>query len=222
VSEPLLLDLYCCAGGAAVGYAAAGWRVVGVDIAPQPDYPHEFHRGDAIEFAKENGHEFTAVHASPPCQGEGGLAKGTSPELADRHPHLIGPTRDVLDAVGLPYVIENVTGSDIRRDVTLCGEMFGLGVIMHRHFELGGWSAEGPEHRPHRGYVRGWRHGVWRDGPYVAAYGRGGGKATAAEMREAKRIDWTSDHQALREALPPAYTEWVGARLLDHVRNGSS
>ncbi|MGW1554885.1 DNA methylase, partial [Streptomyces sp. NPDC002346] len=69
-------------------------------------------------------------------------------------------------------------------------------------------------HPRHRGYVRGYRHGIWRDGPYVAAYGKGGGKATAEEIRAAKEIDWSTDHFRLREALPPAYTEWIGAAYL--------
>ncbi len=105
--------------------------------------------------------------------------------------------------------------------------MFGLGVLMHRHFELGGWITAQPAHPKHRGYVRGWRHGVYREGPYVAAYGAGGGKATVDEIRAAKRIDWSTDHLRLREALPPAFTAphirvapgFDGATWLDLGRN---
>jgi hypothetical protein len=122
---------------------------------------------------------------------------------------LIAPTRAALEAAGRPYVIENVAGSEVRKDLRLCGEMFGLGVIMHRYFELGGWATVQPAHPRHRGYVRGWRHGVYRDGPYVAAYGAGGGKATVEKIRAAKGIDWSTDHLRLREALPPAYTQWI-------------
>ena len=114
-------------------------------------------------------------------------------------------------------LIENVPGARLRRDLTLCGEMFGLGVIRHRHFEVydpGGWKPEQPAHRPHRGPVRGWRHGKWRDGPYVAAYGRGGGKGTVREMQQAMGITWTDRHEELTEAIPPAYTRFIGEQFI--------
>ncbi len=221
MDAPVLLDLYCCIGGAAVGYARAGWTVIGVDWLPQPDYPFEFHQGDALTLGYELATRATAIHASPPCQGEGAIAKGNAPRLAELHPRLIPATRRMLDDIGLPYVIENVAGADIRKDVTLCGETFGLGVIMHRYFELSGWTTTSPPHSPHRGRVRGWRHGEYFDGPYVAAYGNGGGKATVAEMQTAKDIDWTVEHLGLREALPPAYTEWLGRRWLDALASTS-
>ena len=215
--RPRLLDLFSCAGGAGMGYHRAGWDVVGVDISHQPNYPFEHHVADAVGFALAHGHEFDAVHASPPCQGEGAPAKGTNAKLGRNHPRLITPTRDALDALGLPYVIENVAGSTVRKDLMLCGEMYGLGVLQHRWFELGGWATDQLAHKPHRGRVRGWRHGQYYDGPYVAAYGSGGGKATVPEMQAAKHINWTDDHLELREAIPPAYTQWIGARLLTHV-----
>ncbi|MFF4017806.1 DNA methylase [Streptomyces sp. NPDC001843] len=143
----------------------------------------------------------------------GGATKGTNrarnAAIGRTYPRLIAPTRAALESTGRPYVMENVAGSEVRKDLRLCGEMFGLDVIMHRYFELGGWSAPQPAHPRHRGYVRGWRHGVYREGPYVAAYGQGGGKATVQEIRDAKGIDWSTDHLRLREALPPAYTEWI-------------
>lgn len=211
---PRLLDLYCCDGGAAAGYKRAGFEVVGVDIRATDVYPgDDFHQGDAIEFLKRYGHEFDVVHASPPCQGEGAPVKGTNAKRGNPHPRLIEPTRDALRAWGRLWVIENVAGAAIRKDLMLCGEMFGLGVIMHRFFEFGMGPGKYPQlaHPKHRGRVRGWRHGQYFDGPYVAAYGSGGGKATVEEMREAKGIGWTDDHLALREALPPAYTEHVGS-----------
>jgi hypothetical protein len=223
--RPTLLDLFGGrTGGAARGYQLAGWRVVSVDIEACPDNPADaFVRGDALTLLPRliEQHRPAAIHASPPCPGEGCLSKGTMPSLATAHPRLIDPTRAALGGLGLPYVIENVVGSSVRKDVVLCGEMFGLGVLMHRQFELGDWAAEQPEHVKHRGYVRGWRHGVYRDGPYVAAYGRGGGKATVDEMRNAKEIDWSRDHLGLRDALPPRYTRWIGERLFAHVRGVS-
>ena len=219
--RPRLLDLCCYDGGAAMGYHRAGFEVVGVDIKPRPNYPFEFHQADAVEFLKEYGHKFKAGHCSPPCQDKAATTLGTNAarnaELGRTYPQLIPDVRAAFDASGLPWVIENVPAAPLRRDLVLCGEMFGLGVIQHRVFELGGWTATQPAHRPHRGRVRGWRHGQWFDGPYVAAYGKGGGKATVAEMQAAKGIDWTGDHFALREAIPPAYTEYIGRQLIAHL-----
>ncbi|MFB4280804.1 hypothetical protein ACBJ59_36330 [Nonomuraea sp. MTCD27] len=222
--RPRLLDAFCCIGGGTRGYQEAGFYVVGVDINPQPDYcGDEFIQGDAIEFIREHGAWFDVGHGSPPCQGEGAPTKGTNKarnvEVGRVHPRLIGPTREAFQSTGRPYVIENVAGSTVRKDMRLCGEMFGLGVLMHRYFEFGGglWVPQ-PHHPKHRGRVRGWRHGEYFDGPYVAAYGKGGGKATVEEMQSAKGIDWSSDHFALREALPPAYTRFIGEQLMAHLR----
>lgn len=220
-----LLDLFCCAGGAAMGYHRAGFEVHGVDIAGRPNYPFTFHRADALEYlaaltASGEIEQYAAVHASPPCQGKCSLTVGTnaSKGWGGTHVDLVGTTRELLDATGLPYVIEQPDGrAAIRRDVTLCGEMFGLGVLRHRNFELGGWSTEKPAHVKHRGRVRGMRHGVWHDGPYVAAYGQGGGKATVAEMRTAMGITWTDVREELTEAIPPAYTEWIGRAFTEWI-----
>lgn len=191
-----------------MGYSRAGFEVVGVDIEPQPDYPFEFHQSDAIEFVKEHGHEFDFIHASPPCQSQSALTKGTN--KGREYPDFIPQTRDALDALGKPYVIENVQGSTVRRDMVLCGEMFDLEVIRHRYFELGGWSAPEPVHKKHRGRVKGYRHGVNYEGYYYAVYGLGGGKGTVEEWQRAMGIDWTSDRRSLAEAIPPAYTEYIG------------
>ena len=229
MTRPLLLDLYCGAGGAAMGYWRAGFDVIGVDVAPQPDYPFPFYRHDAIEFLKQvitpptepsalpwwqPWELISAIHASPPCQASCALIKGSQRATADNHVDLIPQTRGLLDAAGLPYVIENVQGAQVRRDLTLCGEMFGLGVIRHRYFECS-FPVEQPAHIKHRGRVRGWRHGQYYDGPYVAVYGKGGGKATLAEAQAAMGIDWTDNLDSINEAIPPAYSEFVGVQLLD-------
>jgi hypothetical protein len=131
------------------------------------------------------------------------------------HEDLVAPTRELLDGTGLPYVIEQPIGrAQIRKHLTLCGEMFGLGVIRHRNFEAGGWTTMQPAHVPHRGRVRGYRHGRYFDGPYVAPYGSGGGKATVPEMQAAMGITWTDVREELTEAIPPAYTEWIGRQFL--------
>jgi hypothetical protein len=216
---PLLLDLFCCAGGAAKGYADAGFSVIGIDIAPQPDYPFPFYQADAIRLLEgfdrwQFWPHVAAIHASPPCQASCNLTKGTN--SGREYEQLIPATRALLEATGLPYVIENVQGSDLRRDLTLCGEMFGLGVIRHRYFECS-FPVEQPPHPPHRGRVRGWRHGTYHDGPYLAVYGEGGGKGSVAEWQQAMGIDWTGDRKSIAEAIPPAYTRCVGRQLMEHL-----
>lgn len=228
--RPKLLDLFSCAGGAGTGYSRAGFDVYAVDIDPQPNNPFPFYQGDALSLVTtllqpngmslfrrpDGGHEwmslsdFAAIHASPPCQGYTALKAVHRNEW----PLLIEPVRDLLDETGLQYVIENVQGAPIRRDMTLCGEMFDLRVLRHRYFELGRWSAEAPAHKPHRGRVAGWRHGEYFDGPYFAVYGEGGGKGTVAQWQEAMGIDWTSDRHEIAEAIPPAYTQFIGDALM--------
>ncbi|WP_227982712.1 DNA methylase [Nocardia spumae] len=216
-TRPRLLDLFCKAGGAAMGYHRAGFDVVGVDIVDQPNYPFEFHRGDALEFVAAHGTEFDAVHASPPCQASCALTTGTNQALADKYPQLIPATRVALARLRVPTVIENVPGARIRRDVTLCGEMFGLGVIRHRYFEVDRWSVTRPDHPAHRGRVGGYRHGELHAGPYVAVYGSGGGKGSVPQWQKAMGIDWTDVRGELAEAIPPAYTEHLGQQLYDQI-----
>lgn len=229
---PRLLDLFCGAGGASYGYHMAGFEILGIDLAPQPNYPFPFEQWDALaalhEMA-ENGGElelygrFDVIHASPPCQERCAITRGTnrSKGWGRQHVQLVPPTRDLLQQIGIPYVIEQPTGHGglIRTDLRLCMDMFRSGpppwVQRHRDFELSGLAVPQLRHRKHEGYVRGMRHGVYRDGPYVAAYGDGGGKATVSEMRHALGIDWTSERSELTEAIPPAYTRFIGGHLLD-------
>lgn len=207
-SRRRLLDLYCGAGGCSLGYARAGFDVTGVDIVPQPHYPFRFQLTDALS-ADLSGYD--AIHASPPCQGYSAL----SAVHGNAHPMLIPATRKALDATGLPYVIENVAGAPIRHDVTLCGTMYGLPILFHRFFELSGFVMAQPPHPKHRGRVRGWRHGQYFDGPYLAVYGQGGGKASVAEIKTGKGIHWMTERRELTEAIPPAYTTAIGVVLMD-------
>ena len=208
-----------------MGYHRAGFDVYGVDINPQPDYPFPFHRADALTYLASHWRRFDAVHLSPPCQASTALTKGTNagreyPQLIPAMRGLMETLRELDDLTGRRSpltVMENVQGSDLRKDLVLCGEMFGLGVIRHRYFEVGGFTAEQPEHKPHRGRVRGWRHGTYYDGPYVAVYGEGGGKGSVAEWQEAMGIDWTDDRKSIAEAIPPAYTEHIGRQLIAHL-----
>lgn len=212
--KPVVIDAYCGAGGAARGYQHAGFEVYGIDINPQPDYCGDlFIQGDVLEvLPRLNLSRVSLLHGSPPCQSSTALTKGTNKGRV--YPELIEPTRELFLTTGLPFVIENVQGAKVRRDVVLCGEMFGLDVVRHRYFEIEGAFVEQPEHVPHRGRVRGWNHGVYHDGPYFAVYGEGGGKGSIQEWQDAMGIHWTSDRKAIAEAIPPAYTEYIGRQLL--------
>ena len=235
--KPKLLDLFCGAGGAGKGYMDAGFKAYGVDIEPQPDYPGAFHQGDAISvlstligggsvaFTHKDGRiehvtmsDFSATHGSPPCQASCTLTKGTN--KGNEYLNLIPATRELFALLDVPTVIENVQGSDLRRDMTLCGEMFGLGVLRHRYFELDRFDFIPPAHKKHRGRVSGWRHGEWFDGPYFAVYGEGGGKGTVVQWQTAMGIDWTDNRKSIAEAIPPAYTEFIGAQLFGQLSWG--
>ncbi len=214
-----LLDLFCGAGGAAMGYVRAGFDVVGVDIAPQPNYAgHMFVQADAIDFLLANFSKFDAFHASPPCQAHSALGKGTNDNSED-YPDYLEATRAVLSATGKPYVIENVQGAPMQNPITLCGEMFGLRVIRHRLFESNVLLMQ-PEHIKHRGRVAGWRHGEKFDGPYFAVYGNGGGKGSLEEWRDAMDMPWCQTKLEIAEAIPPAYTEYIGKQLSSHLDSG--
>lgn len=213
---PRLLDAYCCAGGTSVGYARAGFEVEGVELHPRPDYPFRVHQGDAVAFIRKHGHEYDAIAASPPCQAHTTLTKGHLAQGRDYgHVDLIAATREALLKAGRPYVIENVMGArdELFDPIMLCGLSFDLRVFRHRLFESN-VPLTAPSHPSHRGHrVAGWRHGVKYEGDMFAVYGDGGGKGSTDEWQVAMGIDWTRDRQALVEAVPPSYTEYVGIQL---------
>lgn len=208
--KPKLLDLFCGAGGCTKGYQRAGFWVRGVDINPQPRYcGDEFIEADALEYLErliESGEidEFDAVHASPPCQKYSWAAKRWNRPRAD----LVEPIRDLLIQAGPPWVIENVIGAPLGYSTVLCGVMFGLEVIRHRIFESSRLFLA-PPHRPHRGSVK--------DGTYVTVAGHGGnnikGRGSRAAKQRAMGITWMDDVE-LNEAIPPAYTEFIGRQLI--------
>lgn len=209
------LDLFTGVGGAYRGYEQAGFDVTGVDIAAQPDHPGRFIQGDAIEYVLAHGHEYDFIGASAPCQRYNALTAGTNRHLKETYADLIGPTRDALNKIGVPYAIENPAS---RPDVVLCGEMFGLRVIRHRNFELGGWSTTGPKEPKHKGLTLGMRHGKLitpaEGGHYFPVYGSGGYKGTIAQWQDAMGIHWTANRKSIAEAIPPAYAEWIGTEFL--------
>lgn len=195
-----------------MGYYRAGFtEIVGVDIRPQPRYPFRFIQADAMTCPVDLCW-FDAIHASPPCQKYSWSAKRwRDVQRVD----LVGPTRELVTASGLPYVIENVVGAPLIRPVTLCGVMFGLGVIRHRLFESSAFLLA-PEHQPHAGTVR--------DGTYVTVAGHGGdnikGRGGRAAKQRAMGIDWMND-QELNESIPPAYTEFIGRQLLAAIERAA-
>ena len=203
-TRPRLLDLFCCAGGAGMGYHRAGFNVVGVDIEPQPRYPFEFHEGDALEYLAAHGHEFDAIHASPPCQGY----SNTQRIMQNSHPLLIGDVRDALQAAGKPYVIENVVGAPLLDPVQLVGTMFSLGTMRPRLFECSfpvPFLLAPPAHTKHTKMGR-----RPKAGEFMHVVGHFS-DVRAAQL--AMGIDWMTGDE-LREAIPPAYTEFIGRHLL--------
>ena len=204
MNKPKLLDLFCKAGGASVGYANAGFEVVGVDMEPQPHYPFKFYQADALTFPLEG---YDAYHASPPCQA---YSEATPITTKGKHPKLIKNVHDILVATGKPYVIENVEGSrwHLENPIMLCGSMFGLGVWRHRWFEVKPCYFLSPFSCNHRG------HPVTINPPQNARKAQGGRDFSREKL--AMGIDWMSP-QEISQAIPPAYTEYIGKHLIKYV-----
>lgn len=207
--RPRLLDLFAGAGGAAVGYARAGFDVVGVDIIPQPRYPFTFIRADALNLDDVGLFidAFDAIHASPPCQHWTAYKRRT--DHVAESPDLIAPVRDLLKAAGLPYVIENVKDAPIAGIVKLCGSSFGLDVRRHRYFETSFPMLAPPcDHS-------------WQTPRFPPATNRQnlrctvevGAWRTAHLSPAAMGVDWMTNEE-LSEAIPPAYTEFIGEQLI--------
>jgi DNA (cytosine-5)-methyltransferase 1 len=251
--KPKLLDLFCGAGGAAMGYHWPGFEVVGVDIARQKHYPFDFVQADALDYCATYGHEFDAIHASPPCQAHSIITPVTSKSL---HVDLIPDTRQHFQRLNLPYVIENVGGA--RRALTnplmLCGAQFGLKVYRHRFFESNVFMFN-PEHQPHRDNTPRAGHGT-SDKGFISVTS-GGNIITVPDHRASQQsadfrghlsgtrgisekgfvsvcgnfsgiayckwamgIDWMTQRE-LAQAIPPAYTEYLGRQLMSYVVSGA-
>lgn len=230
--RPLLLDLFCKAGGAGWGYQQAGFDVIGCDISPQPNYPFQSFQDDAVSVLKRlaemggEGSGFAAIHASPPCQ-----AFSAMKHMPDARPHaeLVDPVRELLVAIGLPYVIENVVGAPLNDPVMLCGSMFdglkagGFQLRRHRLFESNvSLSVPGP-----------CRH----EGPVIGVYGghvrcrstkfwRGSGADFPGQDKKELAMTAMGVHHhmtmnELSEAIPPAYTAFIGAQLLNAAQKAA-
>ena len=193
--KPRLLDLFCGAGGAAKGYSDAGFDVFGVDKKWQPHYPYEMAVGDALTLGPQIWHEYDAVHASPPCQG---YSRMRHLPWTKGGPLLIEPMKELLVASGLPWVIENVMDAPLEAG-WLCGSMFGLPFYRHRKFATN-WLWLAPPHSHHRKTMF-------------------AGRMLGARLRESHasmELKWmTKAEQA--EAIPPAYTEYIGKRLMEYL-----
>ncbi len=236
MGQPLLLDLFAGAGGAAAGYNRAGFDVVGVDIKPQPRYPFEFVQAEALTTLRHlmgGGRirvlplddaapvyslaDFDAIHASPPCQRY--TVGAAIHDSAGDHPDLVAECRRLLEATGRPWVIENVPNAPLRRPLVLCGLMFGLKVIRHRLFESSFLMMQ-PEHRRHlkdlsTGTLTAKRGGTG-NGYSTGAHGLvcvAGNNFVREAGAAAMGIDWMT-RKELAQAIPPAYTEFVGKNLL--------
>lgn len=223
-----LLDLFCCAGGAGRGYADAGFEVVGVDVRPQPNYPFDFIQADVLALDPAFVRSFDAIHASPPCQAHTSMK---TMHNAKAHPDLVEPTRALLIASGRPWVMENVVGAPLENPILLCGTMFGLGfedaeLRRHRLFEMSHPPALVPQCQHgsrdvigvYGGHVRNRRRVIGVYGKAVRDSRRKADKGvpdfTADQGRAAMGIDWMNVME-LSQAIPPAYTEWLGRGLMD-------
>ena len=209
MKRPKLLDLFCGAGGAAMGYHRAGFDVTGVDLHPQPEYPFKMFEADAMTFSLSG---FDVVHASPPCQAYSSLRTIFATARGD-HPNLVDDVRAKFVANGVPYVIENVVGSPLRNAFVLCGSMFGLAVRRHRLFECSEIILNPScQHPPVRAVA------VYGDHAQDGSAGRINRAKTLVEGRDAMGIDWMS-WRPLTQAIPPAYTEHIG-RQISFVAHG--
>ncbi len=208
MTRPRLLDLFCGAGGASVGYHRAGFDVLGVDVKPQPRYPFEFVQADAMTFPLDG---FDAIHASPPCQAHSSLRHRTRGD----YPDLVGATRDRLEAWGGPWVMENVTGAPLRNALVLCGTEFGLGsagrvLRRHRLFESN-VTLMGAGGCHCAGRAVGGVYGTGGAGMMTRGF-----KFHPVDARTAMGIDWMTRAE-LSQAIPPSYTQFIGEQLLAHL-----
>lgn len=193
-----------------MGYHNAGFDVTGVDSEPQPRYPFKFIQADAFQFVAMHGHEFDVIHASPPCQRYSRISRVSGRQ--EKHPDLVARTRETLQYSGKPYIIENVPGAPLTNYVMLCGTMFGLHVLRHRLFECNPMILMSPYSCNHWSRsINGGRNGDQEhpEGKFITVTG----SVHPIRMAEsAMGIDWMTRSE-LTQAIPPAYTEWLGGEM---------
>jgi DNA (cytosine-5)-methyltransferase 1 len=213
------LDGYCCQGGATRGYQQAGLHVTGVDKDAQPRYCGDtFIQADMIQFLRKHRDwirdTFVFLHMSPPCQFDSDCQRIQGRD----HPDLIGPTRDELNTIGLPWVIENVRGAlpKLHNPIMLCGTMFGLRTYRHRYFETGGGFTFTPPEHPEHAAPQAKMGRPARPGEFVQYIGNFSGVQAA---RDDMGMPW-ANRDGLREAIPPAYTRHIGEALTAYLQVG--
>lgn len=218
-----LLDLFCGAGGAAMGYYRAGFDdITGVDINPMPRYPFKFIQADALEYLREHGSEYDVIHASPVCKGYSNLAS----LWQDReYPDDIPEVRRLLQETGKPYIIENVVGAPLKDYVMLCGSMFGLRVYRHRLFECNPQIIISPASCNHWGKASGTkqpkdRPRVRQDFEHFDIMTVTGHNYILEHAKQAMGIDWMQQSE-ISQAIPPAYTEWIGKRIIEAINDAT-
>jgi len=199
-----LLDLFCCGGGAGMGYHMAGFDVTGIDIEPQPKYPFKFIQDDALDYLEKHGHEFDFIHASPPCQGYSNL---TPVKNKGDHEKMIPAVRELLVKSGKPFAIENVAGArhELKSPTMLCGSMFGLRTQRHRYFESS-FNFDPPcacNHSEIPLLVT-----TASKASRELRFKLGMKPKTVKNAPDAYGIDWMG-FKELKEAIPPAYTKWI-------------
>lgn len=205
-----LLDLFCGAGGAAMGYHQAleelgiEHTITGIDNKPMPRYPFEFIQADALEYLAKHGREYDFIHASPPCQGYSRLRH--LPWLKDRvYPLLIAPVHELLIEISNLWVIENVADSPLN-GAELCGAALGLQIRRHRRFESNQLLLF-PACPGHPAIDNG--------SIAMATKYRGSGVTgiyKGCDPKIVMEIDWMN-REELKQAIPPAYTRFIGLQL---------
>lgn len=221
---PLLLDAFCGAGGAAMGYWRAGFNVIGCDIKPQPHYPFPFWQMDALDFIRRYGPLADVIHASPPCQGYSSSVRSENSQWGyysdgKATPRLIIPVRNAILNTGKPYVIENTRGSqsELHASLMLCGSMFGDMPSRHRYFEVSHMVAQ-PPHAPCRGHNQRLAARLGVEARDVTVAGKSRRTGSLDTWRKVMGCEWMVTGPELVESIPPAFTQYIGEQIMRVVR----
>ena len=221
-----LLDLFCCAGGASMGYNLAGFSVTGVDIKNQPNYPFPFIKADAIDILKDNSflEQFDLIHASPPCQG---YSKSTKSDSIYVHysqgkdtTKLIESTRNFLIESKKYYVIENVIGAknELINPIRLTGHMFNLPIKRGRYFECN-FPIIQPKNVVRPGFCKKYAEENGFDYRDMTVTGKSRRKGCIDVWRKIMEMPWAVRAWELSEAIPPAYTKYIAEQFLKYESN---